>query len=345
VLVKDAPDRQTVEDVAERLVESLAKPFSINGSEVSGRASVGVAFTADGLGPAALLRQADLALYAAKAEGKGRWCRHEPALWAQTLERLSLRSALEQALPRGELFLEYQPILHLTDESTVGFEALLRWNHPTRHRLLPSQFIGVAEESHAMVPIGNWVLGQAVAAASGWSVRDAPAPYVSVNVSTRQFHAEGFAEEVGHLLDRSAVPPDRLMLEITESHLLRDDQRMWQELGEIRSTGVRVAVDDFGTGYSALTTLRTLPLDVLKLDHAFTSAITSSPQQADLVAALVRLAQAMRLDVVAEGIEHRAELDLLRRVECRYGQGYLFSGPLAGTQTVQWLAQHGASTG
>ncbi|MEU8078834.1 EAL domain-containing protein [Catellatospora citrea] len=336
VLVQRAPDVSSIETVAQHLVAALERPFTLDGRPLSGRASVGVSCTADAANAADLLRQADLALYAAKAEGKGRWCRYDASLGAHAVQRMRLRSELERAAADGQLFLEYQPIVRLADAVAVGFEALVRWHHPTRGRLGPAEFIDIAEESDTILAIGTWVLREAVGTAATWQANAQAAPYVSVNVSVRQFHAEGFADAVQRTLADAALPADRLMLEITESLLLADDEQVWQDLGELRRAGVRMAIDDFGTGYSALNYLRHMPLDVLKLDRVFTSTIATSSQQADFVAGIIKLAETMRLEVIAEGIEQPAERDLLRAAGCRYGQGYLYSRPLTAEHARRW---------
>ncbi|GIF96973.1 hypothetical protein Cci01nite_20670 [Catellatospora citrea] len=336
VLVPTAPDVSSIETAAQHLVAALDRPFTLDGRPLSGRASVGVSCTADAPNAVDLLRQADLALYAAKAEGKGRWCRYDASLGADAVQRMRLRSELERAAADGQLFLEFQPIVRLADAVTVGFEALVRWNHPTRGRLGPAEFIDIAEESDTILAIGTWVLREAVDTAATWQTNARTAPYVSVNVSVRQFHAEGFADAVQQTLAAAALPADRLMLEITESLLLADDEQVWHDLGELRRTGVRMAIDDFGTGYSALNYLRHMPLDVLKLDRVFTSTIATSRQQADFVAGIIKLAETMHLEVVAEGIEQPRERDLLRAAGCRYGQGYLYSKPLSAEDARRW---------
>jgi diguanylate cyclase (GGDEF)-like protein/PAS domain S-box-containing protein len=341
VLIEDAPDTAAVDDVAERIVTGLAEPFVVNGHTVSGRASIGMSTTSEGTQAPELLRQADLALYVAKGEGKGRWRRHEANLWSTIVERMELRAAMDHALANGEFELEYQPIVLLADGSTVGFEALLRWNHPVRGRVMPAQFIDLAEESESIVAIGAWALKQAVSVAARWSADTDPqaAPYVSVNVSARQFRTTGFTSYVHQILDQMALPADRLMLEITESLLLSDDDHVWHGLADLRERGVRIAIDDFGTGYSALSYLRHVPLDVLKLDRTFTAA-TTSKQQADLANGIVKLAHTMKLDVIAEGIEQDTERELLHNIGCRYGQGYLFSRPMTADRATQWIGQH-----
>ncbi|MBB5873015.1 diguanylate cyclase (GGDEF)-like protein/PAS domain S-box-containing protein [Allocatelliglobosispora scoriae] len=352
-LIEEAPNATAVEEVANRIVTVLSEPFVIDGRLVSGVSSIGVATSTGSIPGKDLLRQADLALYVAKGEGKGRWKRYQPELHAAFVEKLELRSALDQALARSEFILEYQPIITLSTGATAGFEALLRWDHPTRGRLLPGEFIEVAEESGLIVPLGGWVLAQAMAAAVRWQLvagaaeQGAPwhaAPYVSINVSVRQFRTPGFVASVRDALTSSGLSPRRLMLEITESLLLRDDDQVWGDLAELRKLGIRVAIDDFGTGYSSLSYLRHVPLDVVKIDRLFTSGITSSTQQAALVDGIVRLAHTLGLAVIAEGIESSAERDLLERIGCAYGQGFLFARSLSFVATEEWVAaRQGAS--
>ena len=339
-----APSSTAIEAVASRIVSVLAEPFTIGDRIVSGLASIGVATSEDGADGQDLLRQADLALYVAKNAGKGQWRRYETALHTEMVNRLELRAELDRAITGGELIVEFQPIVGLLTGVTAGFEALVRWNHPTRGRLKPDEFIDLAEESGLIVPMGRWVLRSALAAAARWPAGVAPAPYVSINVSARQFRTPGFVASVLFALDEAGVSPRRLMLEITESLLLRDDDQVWDDLAELRRAGVRVAIDDFGTGYSSLSYLRHVPLDALKIDRLFTATIATSGQQAALVDGIVRLAQTLGLEVIAEGIERTAERDLLARFGCRYGQGFLFARPLNAEAAMAWL-RSGAAAG
>ncbi|MEV4411449.1 EAL domain-containing protein [Catellatospora sp. NPDC049609] len=339
-LIEGAPDAAGIDEVADRIVEALGEPFTIDDRLVSGAASIGIATSADARSAPELLRQADLALYVAKGEGKGQWRRYQPDLHTAIVERLELRTELDQAIAGKEFTVEFQPIVELRTGMTAGYEALVRWNHPTRGRLLPGEFIEVAEESGQIVAIGTEVLYQAVAAAARWQ-REAgdAAPYVSINVSARQFRTPGFVASVADVLAAEGLPPQQLMLEITESLLLRDDDQVWEDLTELRTTGIRVAIDDFGTGYSSLSYLRHVPLDVVKIDRLFTSTIASSAQQAALVDGIVRLAHTLGLQVIAEGIERTVERDLLSRIGCRYGQGFLFARPLTGEQAISVITE------
>jgi EAL domain-containing protein (putative c-di-GMP-specific phosphodiesterase class I) len=300
---------------------------------------VGVAISADAQDAPDLLRQADLALYLAKSEGKHQWRRYNAGLHTALLHRLELRAALERAVTDEAFLLHFQPIVDLADGSAVGFEALLRWDHPERGAVAPGEFIEVAEASGLIVPIGTWVLRTAVAAAAGWR-RTWPGgtPYVSVNVSARQFRAPGFVDGVRAALADAALPPAGLLLEITESLLVRDDERVWGDLAALQALGVRVAIDDFGTGYSSLSYLRQMPVDVLKIDRSFVRTMAASPQQAALVDGIVRLAHTLGLAVVAEGVEEQAQAELLRAMGCRQAQGFLFARPAPAGELTPWLA-------
>src|SRR5262249_34344225 len=227
----------------------------------------------------------------------------------------------------------------MVDGATVGFEALVRWIHPTRGLVSPASFIEVAEDTGLIVPIGDWVLQQAMADAMSWSQAEPPhdEPYLSVNVSAKQFRQPGFIERVQEQLQRAGLPPQRLVLEITESLLLRDDEQVWSDLIALRECGIRVAIDDFGTGYSSLSYLRQVPIDVVKLDKSFIDPMVASTQQRDLVEGIVRLARTLGLDVIAEGIQRPRERELLVEIGCSYGQGYLFSKPMSEEDALHWL--------
>ncbi|HWB36514.1 MAG TPA: EAL domain-containing protein [Rugosimonospora sp.] len=337
-LIQDARDPDEIERVAERIVAAMAEPFRLGPVLAGGGVSVGVATTQDAGDDTDLLRQADLALYVAKGGGKGQWRRYQAALHTAVLERMKLRTELDQAVEHAELELVYQPIVALETGDTVGFEALARWRHPTKGVIMPSQFIEVAEETGLIVPIGDRMLRAALAAASQWrAVLPEVAPYVGVNVSVRQFRAPGFVDSVRRRLDEAGLPASLLLLEITESLLLPDEEQVWEGLRELREMGVRVAIDDFGTGYSSLSYLQKVPLDVVKVDRSFIEPISTSDQQRALVEGIVRLAGTLGLQVIAEGIENPVDRDLLIRMGCPLGQGYLFSRPMNYPDSVDWL--------
>jgi diguanylate cyclase (GGDEF)-like protein/PAS domain S-box-containing protein len=337
VLLADVDDDDEADAAAGRLLAALAQPVHVAGHEVTCGASVGVATTAQDADTAAnLLRNADLALYAAKNVGKSQWRHYEPWMRSTVMARLELRSSLERAIDDDALVVEYQPIVALEDGRPTGFEALLRWEHPSRGRLSPDQFIDVAEESGLIAPIGEWVMRTAMDAARTWGTSD-DSSYVGINVSARQFRTPGFTAAARRLIAESGLRPDRVTLEITESLLLRDDDTVWQDLQNLRRFGVRIAIDDFGTGYSALSYLRHVPLDVVKLDRSFIQSMAASVKQRELVQGIVGLADVLGLEVIAEGIETETERQLAARIGCTYGQGFLFSAALPLDETRSWL--------
>jgi diguanylate cyclase (GGDEF)-like protein/PAS domain S-box-containing protein len=339
-VVKHARGVADVEEVAERILSVFATPFELSHGSVTAGASVGIATMADATDAQELLRHADLAVYVAKDAGKGRWRRYEESLHNEVVERLKLRSDLDRAVAEEAFLLHYQPIVRLGSGQTLGFEALVRWNHPTRGMVPPMQFIDLAEESGLIVPLGSWVLRNAMDAAMQWRLlRPLESTYVSVNVSPRQLRTPGFADQVRVELARTGLPPRCLMLEMTESLLLHDDGQVADELQSLRKDGVRIAIDDFGTGFSSLSYLRRLPVDVLKLDKSFIDTVAASQEQFAVVDAIIQLAGILRLQVVAEGIETSAEHDLLVGMGCELGQGYLFSRPVSYGDASQWLLE------
>ncbi|MDG6103394.1 EAL domain-containing protein [Dactylosporangium aurantiacum] len=341
-LVRRAGTAADVERVAEKVLASFAAPFELPHGDVTATASIGVATTAEAADAQDLLRHADLAVYVAKDAGKDRWRRYESSLHSAVVERHKLRADLDRAIADGAFLLHFQPIVAIGDRRTHGFEALVRWNHPTRGMVPPAEFISVAEESGLIVPLGAWVLRNAVEAAAQWRLlHPGEDVYVSVNVSARQFRGreQGFARWVLQEIDRMGLPPASLLLEMTESLLLHDDGEVAAELAELREAGVRIAIDDFGTGFSSLSYLRRLPVDVLKLDKSFIDTIASSAEQHAVVDMIVQLAAILQLQIVAEGIETEAERDLLVTMGCHLGQGYLFSRPLSYGDASQWLLE------
>jgi diguanylate cyclase (GGDEF)-like protein/PAS domain S-box-containing protein len=336
-LIENVWDPNGVEDTAQRILTALAQPVPVDGGQnLYAVASIGITTTPEADTADELLRQADLALYVAKGAGKNQWRRYQKHLHDAMVQRLELRSALDHAVNEGHFLLQYQPIVDLTNDEPVGFEALVRWHHPTQGIIAPAQFIEVAEESGLIVPIGRWVLDQALHTLAQWRrvlprVRQ---PYVSVNVSVRQFRETGFVDQVLQSLEYAGVPPQALMLEITETLLVGDHETIWQDLAALREHGVRVAIDDFGTGYSSLGYLRQRPIDVVKIDKMFIDGMVESEQQLALVDGIISLAQSQGLTVIAEGIEDPEHRDLLARLGCPLGQGFLFSSPVDGTAAI-----------
>jgi len=338
ILIPDADNENRIVDTATRVITSFDEPLPGRLGTIPCRSSMGVAIGGAGSDEHELLRQADIALDTAKATAPGGWRRYEPAMKEAVTHRTELRTALGHSIDDGSLILEYQPIVSLATLRTVGFEALIRWRHPTRGILAPAEFIDVAEESDLIHQIGEYVLTSATTAASHWLRRDsATKPYVAVNVSVRQFRSREFVNAVHRIVNRAGVPPNCLVLEITESLLLRDDDQVWDDLRRLRGRGVRIAIDDFGTGYSALGYLRQVPLDVVKLDRVFISTMVSSGRQRALVRGIVDLANALGLETVAEGIESIQQRDMCADIGCTYGQGYLFARSIPEAATKEWL--------
>jgi len=338
-LVENVQDPGAVEETATRILAALAEPIMVDGGPLQAVASIGITTTPEADTADALLRQADLALYVAKGAGKNQWRRYQSHLHSAMVERLELRSALDHAVNEGHFVLQYQPIVDLGTDEAVGFEALVRWHHPQRGIIAPDQFIEVAEESGLIVPMGRWVLDQALHTVAQWR-RILPRtrqPYVSVNVSVRQFRQSGFVEQVKASLEYAGVPAQALMLEITETLLMGDDEQIWADLAALQESGVRIAIDDFGTGYSSLGYLRQRPIDVLKIDKTFIDDMVGSEQQLALVAGIISLAQTLNLTVIAEGIEDATHRMLLAQLGCPLGQGYYYSEPLDATEALAWL--------
>jgi len=329
VLIEDAVDRNVPVDVAQRILAALRAPVRVSGDEdgrleedLTVRASVGVAISMVGQSADQLLSNADIAMYLAKAEGGSRLTMFDAQMSAEAVERLSMRSDLDGALTRGELHLVYQPIIELRTGRVAKLEALLRWDHPSRGAIAPAVFVPLAEQSGAIVAIGRWVLETAC----GHLVElgdDARGVSVSVNVSGRQLGDDDFVANVAEVLAVAGLPPERLVLEMTESVLIRDVRSGLRMMIRLRAMGVRLAIDDFGTGYSSLSYLSRFPVDYLKIDQSFVAALGTGDAESILVRTIVEMGRSLGLDTIAEGIEETVQLDLLRSLGASLGQGYL----------------------
>jgi diguanylate cyclase (GGDEF)-like protein/PAS domain S-box-containing protein len=332
ILLEDAQEEDVAAAVADRLLEGLAAPFEVRGREVFVRASVGIAIS-DGLdGTDSLVRNADTAMYAAKAAGKGRYEFFRPDMHARALAQFEVQADLERAIGRGEFAVHYQPIVELSGGTVGGVEALVRWIHPTRGVLPPFEFIGVAEDTGLIVPLGRWVLEEACRQAAAWRDQHEAAAnlWVSVNLSTRQLVEPDLVRMVREVLEITGLDPSALILEITEGSLMQDMTETVTKLQGLKALGVRLAIDDFGTGSSSLGYLRQFPIDVLKIDKSFVDEIAAAGSDGPaLVRAIIDLARTLHLETVAEGIEMNEQLAELRSAGCRSGQGFLFAKPLA----------------
>jgi diguanylate cyclase (GGDEF)-like protein/PAS domain S-box-containing protein len=344
VLMEDAKEPLDGELLAAQLIQTLSRPFQLADASVRVSASVGIATARDSTDAQELLALADVALYAAKAAGKRQWRRFQPQQRVRMAERHDLRARLDSAVARQEFDLRYQPVVDIAADEVVGFEALARWPGLHREPVPPTQFIPLAEETGHISALGAWVLHSAAADMAGLQhrMKGLTPPYLSVNVSARQWHDTDFLEQVCRALDDAGLVPGTLQLELTESVLMRRTEQIDRLLRALKDRGVRIAVDDFGTGYSSVRYLRDFPIDVLKIDKSFIDDIPADPRQTALVEGIVHLADALELEVIAEGIEHPAQRELLERIGCRYGQGYLFARPMTVEQSEAALRRRAA---
>ena len=324
---------------ARRIIAALRRPFVVSGREVFVNASVGISSGSDGHTGEDLVRNADLAMYEAKKNGKGRYEIFRPDMQARRLRTVGLEADLHRALERDELVLQYQPVVDLVSGNVAAVEALVRWRHPERGLVLPGDFVPLAEETGLIVPVGAWVLREACRQAVAW--RTGTELTVSVNLSARELQEPQLATAVARTLREAGLPAGRLVLEITESLLLSDTANSVAQLRRLKALGVRLAIDDFGTGYSSLAYLRQFPVDILKIDRSFLAEIVTDPRASALVQAIVELGRTMGLMTVAEGIEDGQQLSELRRAGCQLGQGYYFSRPLDPPAVASLLTRGG----
>ncbi|MER7754512.1 EAL domain-containing protein [Kitasatospora sp. NPDC097643] len=340
VLVEDALRPADVDAIADGVLAVFGEPFKLSAGAVRVTASIGVATTEDSVDAAELLTHADLALYSAKAAGRRQWCHYQPALQAGLVERHELNENLDSAIAESAFQLYYQPIVDLRSGDLVAFEALVRWPHDRRGMVLPDEFIALAEESGQIVPLGAWVLERAAQEAAAWHAASSaaraaagrPPLRVNVNVSARQFRDAGFVDVVRGALGSSGIDPHALVLELTESVLMRRDDRVHADMHTLGELGVGIAIDDFGTGYSSLSYLREFPISILKIDKSFIDGLGHSQQQYALVEGIARIADTLGVQVIAEGIENPEQRDLLTAMGCPLGQGYLFAHPMTAAQ-------------
>ena len=332
VLQTVGTDRNAIDRLAENLIEAVGRPMNIDGNELVPSTSVGIAIAPfDGADGGTLLRNADLALYRAKDAGRGTYAFFEEDLNRRAQDRRKLETDLRLALERGEFELYYQPLFDLESNRIGSFEALIRWNHPERGVVSPGEFIGVAEETGIIIPIGAWALQEACRRAAEWpdDVR------VAVNVSPIQFHRAGLNETIMQALALSGLQPQRLEIEITESVFLDGSDQILKLLHSLRSIGVRVALDDFGTGYSSLSYLQSFPFDKIKIDRSFIENILTRPGASAIVSAITELAHALGMETTAEGVEDNAQLDELRSRGCSSVQGFLFAKPMQANEVAK----------
>ncbi|HEY0640712.1 MAG TPA: EAL domain-containing protein [Pseudonocardiaceae bacterium] len=358
ILVERTGNTDEVVAVADRVLAALVEPIRIGGHELAITGSIGVVERAvDGTVPAELMRDADITLYWAKGEGKGRWALFDPDRTAREVARFTLSTTMPAALERGEFRLDYQPLVRLRDGVVVGVEALIRWHHPELGTLAPNEFIALAEETGTIVPLGRWVLTEACRQAREWyDLLGDRAPFVSVNLAVRQLGDPGLVDDVRRILDEAGLAPGRLQLELTESAVMTQVDEALGALRALADMGVRIAIDDFGTGYSNLAYLRRLPVHELKIAGSFveglrddvpadggescagtSGAARPDPVDQQIVAALVSLAHTLRLTVTAEGVETSAQAYKLRALGCDHAQGWFYAKPAAADEVTRGM--------
>ncbi len=329
VLIEDGRDIGAVIRIADRIIEAVARPVELDGHWVSAGASIGIAAARSRRQSADdLLRDADVAMYAAKGRGKGRFAVFDPELETEITERQRLRDDLAQAVARGQLSLRYQPVTDLRNGQIVGLEALLRWQHPVRGELAPAAFLALAEESGLIVTIGRWVLHEACRTAMTWSPVEEQAPAVHVNVSLRLLLAPDVVEDVASILRATGHDPARLTLELAEAQVMIDDPAIAVQLTALKALGITFAIDGFGVGFSSVRYLGRCPVDVIRVARPVVSAMSRTPEDARIVEAIVALGRSLRLQVVAQGIESSTQLERVRGLRCDGAQGFHLGGPM-----------------
>jgi diguanylate cyclase (GGDEF)-like protein/PAS domain S-box-containing protein len=339
ILIEHAAGPDGRGELLERLATAMGHPFTLSGNQVQVTASIGVATASQGDTADDLLRNADVAMYAAKRRGKGRSETYESRMYADVRHRLEMEAALRSAIDHGELTLHFQPIVHLKTGAIYGVEALVRWEHQTYGHLLPQHFIPLAEETGLIVKLGGWVMDEACRQVQAWRLAH-PAYQLSVciNISGRQLQGMGIADALGDALASSGVDPSAVILEITESVLMQQTDSVLERLQTLKKLGVRLAIDDFGTGYSSLSYLQRFPIDILKIAKPFVEEVALGAERAALARAIIGLSDTLRLQTVAEGIEMAEQRAALIELGCTLGQGHHFSRALPAEAVERMLA-------
>jgi diguanylate cyclase (GGDEF)-like protein len=325
--------------IAERVAAAVEAPFTLDDNEAFLTTSLGIALTTGRVDARAeaLIRDADAAMYRAKERGKSRYELFDSAMRASAVDRLEIENALHRALDRGEFRVFYQPVVDLRTGEPVGVESLVRWQHPERGLVGPDEFIALTEETGLIVPLGAWVLREACRQWKVWEESGTPAPRIAVNLSTRQLGQPDLVEVVADVLEETGMDPAQLSLEITESTVLEDTESALGTLEALKRQGVRISLDDFGTGYSSLALLKRLPVDELKVDRSFVMGLGRDPKDSPIVSTVVGLADALGLAAIAEGVETAAQAEELRRIGCRFAQGFYFARPQSAERTTPLL--------
>lgn len=338
ILLENLQDLDHACEIAERIQQTLQEPIYLNGLEIFTSASIGIVLSSLEYQYAEdLLRDADIAMYRAKAQGKGRYEVFDSLMRDRVLALMEMESELRRAIERGMLTVHYQPIVSLKTEKTVGFEALVRWHHPKRGWISPAEFIPIAEETGLVILIDWWVLREACRQMKAWQAQYPSSYFVSVNLSCRQFLQPNLVQQIQSSLDEADLDSRCLKLEITESAIIENPESAAKTLSQLKAMGIGLSLDDFGTGYSSLSYLHRFPVDTIKIDRSFVNRIDREEDGLEIVRTIVTLAQNLGLDAIAEGIETQQQLNLLQEVCCKCGQGYLFSKPLVSPDVETWM--------
>jgi predicted signal transduction protein with EAL and GGDEF domain len=331
ILLEDIHTQQDAAIASKRIIHAVSQVHSIGEHQLYITASIGISlYPDDGLTAEALMKNADTAMYQAKANGRQCFKFFKPTMNVRAVERQTMEEDLRQALPRKEFALHYQPKISLLTGNVVGVEALLRWTNPARGSVAPARFIPVAEDSGLILPIGAWVLREACGQAKAWRDQGLPVTTMAINVSGVQLQDARFLNEVLTVLADTGLSPESLELELTESVLMHLPEHAQTILGHLRDLGVTVSIDDFGTGYSSLSSLKKLPIDTLKIDQSFLQQINGSPDSTAITIAIIRMGKSLNLRVVAEGVESAEDLAFLKTHGCDEAQGFFFSHPVPG---------------
>jgi predicted signal transduction protein with EAL and GGDEF domain len=345
ILMPDINGSHAPSKLADRLLAIMSEPFKLEDHEFYIGASIGITmYPMDGKDAETLTKNADIAMYHAKEQGKNDYQFYMQSMNVLAHERLALENKLRNALKNDELSLFYQPQVDTRSGEIVGLEALIRWENPNEGRIPPGVFIPVAEETGLILSIGEWVINEACRQSHAWQKEGLPVVPVSVNVSGQQFGKQDIGKIISRALLRNKIPASQLEVEITESAIMESPDRAVKDLQEIKELGVGIALDDFGTGYSSFSYLHSFPIDTLKIDRSFIQTIGSSLESSELVAAIIAMAHILHLRVVAEGIETEEQLDVLTRRDCDVIQGFLFQAPVPADQIPALLRQRSLKT-
>ena len=344
VLLDDISELKDAVDIAERIHEQLREPMLIRDNEVFTSVSIGIALSSEAYErPEQILRDADIAMYQAKSRGSSCYEVFDARMHANILDRLQLEADLRRAIDHHEFVVHYQPIMELKDHSLIGFEALVRWEHPRRGMVYPAEFIPLAEENGLINNIGDWIFREACRQLGTWQrqyPRNPPLK-MSMNISGKQFSQPDLATKLEAILQEAGIAADTIALEITESMIMENIDNAVETMGRLRGLGFHIHIDDFGTGYSSLSYLHRFPVTALKIDRTFINKLTSSGENKEIITSIISLANSLKLDVIAEGVELNHQLTHIKDLRCEFGQGYLFSKPGESSAIDEWIRSEG----